>query len=110
MGMRQGRGVGNALGAHLMMLNNLIPYVNRLRERFPETGGRVVALGRRYLGNRLGVYPKPLAGEVAAAARVIRGSQWNMAAGKPLAHERLEAAFAEYVGVPHAIAVNTGGM
>lgn len=93
-----------------MILNKLIPYVQWLKKRFPTVGARIVALGRRYLGNRLGVYPKPLAGEVAAVTRVLHGAQWNMTAGKDLAHERLEAAFADYVGVPHAIAVNTGGM
>jgi perosamine synthetase len=51
-----------------------------------------------------------MAGEVAAAAAVLRGSQWNMTSGRGLAHERLEAAIAEYVGAPYAIAVNTGGM
>lgn len=93
-----------------MTLNGLIPHVLRLRGRYPRLYARLVAFARRFLGARLGVYPRPLAGEVAAAAAVLRGSQWNMTAGKGLAHERLEAAFAEYVLVPHAIAVNTGGM
>jgi dTDP-4-amino-4,6-dideoxygalactose transaminase len=92
------------------MLNSLIPLVLRLRSRFPRLYGRIVALGKRLFGNRLGVYPRLMAGEVAAAAAVLRGSQWNMTAGSGLAHERLEAAFAAYVGIPYAIAVNTGGM
>ena len=70
----------------------------------------MVSLGRRYLARRMGIFPKPLAGEVAAATRVIRGSQWNMTSGAGLAHERLEAAFAEYIGGGCAVAVNTGGM
>jgi dTDP-4-amino-4,6-dideoxygalactose transaminase len=92
------------------MLNALIPYAIRLRTRFPVLYARLVAFARRFLGARLGVYPRPLAGEVAAAAAVLRSSQWNMTAGKGLAHERLETAFAEFVGLPHAVAVNTGGM
>jgi dTDP-4-amino-4,6-dideoxygalactose transaminase len=92
------------------MLNNLIPLVLRLRTRFPGLYGRIVKLGKRLFGNRLGVYPRPMAGEIAAVAAVLRGSQWNMAYGADLAHERLEASFAEYIGAPYAIAVNTGGM
>ena len=92
------------------MLNALIPHVMRLRTRYPRLHARLVAFARRFLGARLGIYPRPLAREVAAVASVLRSSQWNMTAGPGLAHERLEAAFAEYVGVPHAIAVNTGGM
>jgi dTDP-4-amino-4,6-dideoxygalactose transaminase len=92
------------------MLNSLIPFVMRLRKRSPWLYGHIVAMGKRLFGSRLGVYPRPMAGEVAAAAAVLRGSQWNMTSGSGLAHERLEAAFAAYVGVPYAIAVNTGGM
>ena len=92
------------------MLNALIPHVLRLRTRFPGLYARLVALARRYLGRRFGVYPRPMANEVAAAAQVLRGSQWNMAYGKGLTHERLEAAFADYVSTGHAVAVNTGGM
>jgi dTDP-4-amino-4,6-dideoxygalactose transaminase len=47
---------------------------------------------------------------VAAAAGVLRGSQWNMTNGRGLAHERLEAKVAEFTKVPHAIAVTTGGI
>ena len=92
------------------MLNALIPYLLKLKQRFPGLFARIVSLGKRYLGRYMGIYPRPLANEIKAAAAVIRGSQWNMAYGKGLAHERLESDFAEYVGVRHAIAVNTGGM
>lgn len=92
------------------MLNALIPYAMRLRTRFPGLYAHLVGFARRFLGGRLGIYPRLMAGEVAAVTSVLRSSQWNMTAGKGLVHERLEAAFAEYVGVPHAIAVNTGGM
>jgi dTDP-4-amino-4,6-dideoxygalactose transaminase len=92
------------------MLNSLIPMVLRLRTRFPWLYDRIVSLSKRLFKSRLGVYPRPMAGEVAAAAAVLRGTQWNMTAGRCLAHERLEATFAAYIGVPYAIAVNTGGM
>lgn len=92
------------------MLNRLIPYVLSLRERFPRVYGLLVSLGKRYLGRRLGIYPRLLGNEVKAVSEVLRGSQWNMAYGKGLAHERLEAAFADYIGVAQAVAVNTGGM
>jgi len=92
------------------MLNALIPYLLKLKLRFPGLYARLVSLGKRYLGSYMGIYPRPLANEIRAVSEVIRGSQWNMAYGKGLVHERLEADFAEYVGVRHAIAVNTGGM
>lgn len=92
------------------MLNALVPYVMALRERWPRLFAFLVSIGKRYLGGRLGVFPRPLAKEIDAVTAVLRGSQWNMAYGKGLAHERLEEAFARYIGVDHAIAVNTGGM
>ena len=92
------------------MLNSLIPYLLKLKLRFPGLYIRLVALGKRYLGSYMGIYPRPLANEISAVTAVIRGSQWNMAYGKGLVHERLESDFAEYIGVGHAIAVNTGGM
>lgn len=92
------------------MLNHLIPIVLRLRGRYPRLFSWIVAVAKRLLGDRMGVYPRPLANEVAAAANVLRSSRWNMTSGSGLAHERLESAFAEYIGVPHAVAVNTGGM
>jgi dTDP-4-amino-4,6-dideoxygalactose transaminase len=92
------------------MLNRLIPHVLKLRTSHPWLYAGIVALGKRLLGARLGVYPRPMAGELNAVKSVLRSSQWNMAYGKGLAHERLEADFARYIGVEHAIAVNTGGM
>lgn len=92
------------------MLNRLIPVVMRLKGRYPRLFTWVIAVGKRVLSNRMGVYPRPLGKEVSAAAAVIRSSNWNMTAGAGLVHERLESAFAEYIGVPYAVAVNTGGM
>lgn len=92
------------------MINSLIPHVMRLRTRYPRLYGTLVSLARRFLGKRLGIYPRLMGNEVQAVAAVLKGSQWNMTAGKGLAHERLEAAFAQYLGVAHAVAVNTGGM
>src|SRR6185436_2545129 len=92
------------------MLNALIPYVQRLRSRFPRLHAFLLFLGRRFLGGRLGVYPRVMGDEISAVASVLRSGQWNMTSGKWLTHERLEASFAEFVGAKHAIAVNTGGM
>lgn len=92
------------------MLNSLIPYVLKLRDRYPRIYNYIVALGKRQFGKRLGVYPRPMAGEIAAVAEVLRGSRWNMTAGSGLPHDRLEAAFAEYIGSGYAVAVNTGGV
>ena len=92
------------------MLNALVPHVLALRRRWPRTYEVLVNLGRRYLGRRFGVYPRPLANEIGAVTAVLKSSQWNMCYGKGLAHERLEQAFAEYLGGGYAVAVNTGGM
>jgi len=73
------------------MLNALIPYAMRLRTRFPGLYAHLVGFARRFLGGRLGIYPRLMAGEVAAVTSVLRSSQWNMTAGKGLVHERLEA-------------------
>jgi dTDP-4-amino-4,6-dideoxygalactose transaminase len=92
------------------MLNQLIPHFLRLRGRYPRLYSIIVSLGKRFLGARLGAYPRPMANEIGAVSAVLRGSRWNMTAGSGLAHERLEADFAAYVGVSYAVAVNTGGM
>ena len=68
------------------MLNALLPYVLRMRMRWPRLYQFVVNVGKRYLGNRFGVFPRVLAGEVAAVTGVLRGSQWNMAYGVGLEH------------------------
>ncbi len=64
------------------MLNALIPYVLAIRERWPRVFGFLLATARRYFPQRFGIYPRPLADEVQAAARVIRVAQWNMTYGK----------------------------
>ena len=92
------------------MLSRLIPHLLRLKNRFPTLHARLGSAGRRFINRWFGAYPKVLAGEIGAAAEVLRGAQWNMTYGKGLAHERLESAFADYVNVAHAVAVNTGGM
>ena len=92
------------------MFSALIPHLRRLKNRFPTLYGCLGSVGRNFINRWLGTYPKVMANEIGAVADVLRGNQWNMAYGKGLAHERLEEAFAEYVGVRHAVAVNTGGM
>jgi dTDP-4-amino-4,6-dideoxygalactose transaminase len=92
------------------MLNSLIPHILALRGRFPRTYQFFVSFGKRYLGKRLGIFPRPMANEIEAVRAVLRSSQWNMCYGSGLAHERLEHSFAEFLGGGYAIAVNTGGM
>lgn len=92
------------------MFSSLIPYLRRLKQRFPGLFARVDRVGRRFIYSWFGTYPRVMANEIGAVADVLRSTQWNMAYGKGLVHERLEATFAEYIGVQHAVAVNTGGM
>ena len=82
----------------------------QMRDTNPERYHQLVALGRRHFARWLGVYPRPKGGEMAAVRRVLKSSQWNMTYGVRLEHERLEAEFAEFVGLPYAVAVGTGGM
>lgn len=92
------------------MLQQLLPLVVKLRERFPSVYHFLVRLAKRFMGGTFGVYPRILANEVGAITEILRSSQWNMAYGRGLAHERLESEFAEAVGGSHAIAVASGGV
>jgi dTDP-4-amino-4,6-dideoxygalactose transaminase len=81
-----------------------------LKTEYPDLH-RALSIGfKRLFGKFTGVYPRPLAGEVGAVKKVLYSSHWNMAYGTELEHHRLEREFARYLGVPYAIAVNTGGM
>lgn len=92
------------------MLQRLLPYLIKIRERFPSVYYFLVRVAKRFMGGTFGVYPRTLANEVDAVTEILRSSQWNMAYGRGLAHERLEADFAEAVGVRHAVAVGSGGI
>jgi dTDP-4-amino-4,6-dideoxygalactose transaminase len=81
-----------------------------IEQYFPKAAPYFERMARRFFGRIAGVYPRPLGNEIQAVAHVLRSPGWNMAYGSGLVHERLEAAFSEYVGVSNAIAVNTGGM
>lgn len=92
------------------MFRKLMTTVMQMRDTNPDRYHQLVALGRRHFARWLGVYPRRKGGEIRAVRRVLKSSQWNMTYGVRLEHERLEAEFAEYVGLPHAVAVGTGGM
>src|ERR1700704_5083148 len=92
------------------MLQHLLPAVVKLRERWPSAYHFLVRVAKRYAGSTFGVYPRTLANEVGAVTEILRSSQWNMAYGRGLMHERLEAEFAETVQARHAIAVASGGV
>jgi dTDP-4-amino-4,6-dideoxygalactose transaminase len=82
--------------------------IRRLRAYFPGLFQTLRDFAVRHFARQLGIYPRPLADEFGAVKRVLRSARWNMSGGN--AHEGLEADFAAYVGVPYAVAVNTGGM
>lgn len=85
-------------------------YKKKIKQRILTLSPKTIYWAKRIINYWLGGYPRVMANEIGAVAAVLRGSQWNMAYGKGLVHERLEAAFAEYIGVAHSVAVNTGGM
>src|SRR5690348_154963 len=93
-----------------MMRQILLPLVVKLRDWSPSIYYFVVGIARRFLGETFGVYPRTLANEIGAVTEILRGSQWNMAYGRGLVHERLEMEFAESVGVRYAVAVGSGGV
>lgn len=92
------------------MLHYFLPLFVKFRKRFPSVFYFLVRIAKRFMGSTFGVYPRPLANEVEAVTEILRSSQWNMAYGRGLVHERLEAEFAEAVGAHHAIAVASGGV
>jgi dTDP-4-amino-4,6-dideoxygalactose transaminase len=93
-----------------MILQRLLPLLVKLRERHPSAFYLLARIGKRFFGNTLGIYPRLLANELGAVAEILQSSQWNMAYGRGLVHERLEAEFAEAIGTNHAIAVGSGGV
>lgn len=93
-----------------MTLNQVIPILLRVRKKYPFLYQRIITFGKRYFSKSLGVYPRILGNEINAVSTVLKSSQWNMAGGKGLIHEKLENDFAEYLGVPFAIAVGSGGV
>jgi dTDP-4-amino-4,6-dideoxygalactose transaminase len=92
------------------MLQRFLPLLVKIRERHPSAFYFLARIGKRFLGESLGVYPRLLANELGAVADVLQSSQWNMAYGRGLVHERLEAEFAEATGTDHAVAVGSGGV
>jgi dTDP-4-amino-4,6-dideoxygalactose transaminase len=93
-----------------MLRRFVLPIIVKLRDWSPSTYHFLVRIARRFLGGTFGVYPRPLANEIGAVAEILRSSQWNMAYGRGLSHERLEAEFAEATGNGQAIAVASGGV
>ena len=92
------------------MIGRLALHAKNVLARYPGLYEAVARFSNRYFARARGSYPRPLGDEVGAVARVLRGPKWNMAYGRGLAHERLEADFAEYLGGGLAVAVNTGGV
>lgn len=92
------------------MLQRLLPLIVKIRERFPALYYFLVRTAKRLMGRTFGVYPRTLGNEISAVTAILRSSQWNMAYGPGLTHERLEAEFAEAVGARHSIAVASGGV
>ena len=92
------------------MLNKLIPYILKIRNRYPKIYAKLINVGKRVFKNRLGVYPRIFGNEIGAVKSVLESSQWNMAYGKGLSHERLEEDFCKYLNMPYAVAVGSGGV
>jgi perosamine synthetase len=80
------------------------------RKHIPGAAEILETVLRSLFGRWLGVWPRVLGNEIGAVKQVLRSSQWNMAYGAGLVHERLEQDFCAYLNSPYAVAVNTGGM
>jgi dTDP-4-amino-4,6-dideoxygalactose transaminase len=91
-------------------MKNLIANLIYLKRRFPFLFKLFNKFTSKLYIKYFGSYPRILSNEIEAVSKVLRGTQWNMAGGNNLVHNQLEEAFAEYVGVNYAVAVNTGGM
>src|SRR5262249_10780538 len=92
------------------MLRFLLPLGVKRRDWWPAGYYFLVGVARRFMGGTFGVYPRVMGNEIAAVSEILRGSQWNMTYGRGLAHERLEAEFAEASGTREAVAVASGGV
>lgn len=92
------------------MLQRFLPLAVEIRKRHPGVFYFLARFAKRFFGQTLGVFPRILGNEVEAVSEILRSSQWNMAYGRGLVHERLEAEFSEFVGTKYAIAVGSGGM
>lgn len=92
------------------MLNFLRVIIVKLKVSNPKLYYFLVSIARRFFTKRLGIYPRILANEKRAVYSVLQSSQWNMCDGKGLVHEKLEERFSEYVHVPYAVAVGSGGV
>jgi dTDP-4-amino-4,6-dideoxygalactose transaminase len=91
------------------MKSNVKTFIRDKVSAYPRLDGmlRQVAYS---VGRGQGNYPRMLGREIAAVARVLRTSNWNMNYGGDLVHRTLEEEFAAYVGTRCAVAANTGGM
>ena len=81
-----------------------------LKNKFPKIYYILLKFARNKFSSFFGTYPYPVKNEIAEVEKVLKSSQWNMTYGRNLNHEYLEAEFSEYIGVPHAIAVGSGGL
>ncbi len=81
-----------------------------LKNKFPKIYYILLKFAKNKFSSFFGTYPYPVRNEIAEVEKVLKSSQWNMAYGRNLNHEYLEAEFSEYIGVPHAIAVGSGGL
>lgn len=84
--------------------------IRQLLYRFPRIYMWLRSLRQRLKGGPDLTHPVMMHEELDRVAEVLTSPSWNICYGKGLMHERLEESFAEYVGVKHAVAVNTGCM
>jgi len=82
------------------MLNKLISFAKN--SRYKNELRRIY----RYLVKS---YPTLVGKEIKAVKQVLKSGAWNMSHAAGL-HHTLEQEFADYIGVKHAIVVNTGGV
>ena len=92
------------------MKRSLFKVAYYLKNKFPKIYYKLLKFAKNKFSSFLGTYPYPVNNEISEVEKVLKSSQWNMAYGRNLSHEYLEAEFCEYIGVPNAVAVGSGGL
>ncbi len=77
---------------------------------FPETKHFIKKFLNVFFGIPYGSFPRSNGQELKQLKKVLYSGNWNSSSSSSGVHLELEKEFAQYVGIDHAVSVNTGGM